>query len=141
MKSSGTFPIGTVAERFGIATSVLRHWDAEGLLVPAARISGRRRYSEGDVYRAAAILQLKDAGCSLAEIRLILGVRSPSRRRALLERKRAELIRRIAQAEAASGMIAEVLQCEARDPIACQYFQAWLQPLTEGGGSRRMRRP
>jgi MerR family copper efflux transcriptional regulator len=47
--------IGEVAARFGLPTHVLRHWEAEGLLTPA-RAGGRRRYTDADLYRVAAIV-------------------------------------------------------------------------------------
>jgi DNA-binding transcriptional MerR regulator len=39
------FGIGELAGRFGLATHVLRHWEAAGLLIPAARVGGRRQYT------------------------------------------------------------------------------------------------
>ncbi|WP_236700641.1 helix-turn-helix domain-containing protein [Allosalinactinospora lopnorensis] len=45
MKSTGTeYSIGEIAGRFGLATHVLRHWEAAGVLRPARRVNGRRRY-------------------------------------------------------------------------------------------------
>ena len=41
--------IGELAARFGLATHVLRHWEAMGLLTPAARVNGRRRYRQEHV--------------------------------------------------------------------------------------------
>ncbi len=52
MKSSG-WAIGEIAERFGIATSVLRHWEDVGLLRPSRDSAGRRRYDLDDVTRVA----------------------------------------------------------------------------------------
>ncbi|WP_340688600.1 MerR family DNA-binding transcriptional regulator [Amycolatopsis coloradensis] len=42
MKSS-TLSVGEVAERFGLATHVLRHWESVGLLKPA-RAAGSRSF-------------------------------------------------------------------------------------------------
>lgn len=53
--------IGEVAARFGLPTHVLRHWEAEGLLTPA-RAGDRRRYTDADLYRVAAILISKGGG-------------------------------------------------------------------------------
>jgi MerR family transcriptional regulator, copper efflux regulator len=47
-----------VAERFGLATHVLRHWESEGLL-PPVRDGDRRRYTDADQNRVAAILLAK----------------------------------------------------------------------------------
>ena len=57
MKSSRdrTWSVGDVAERFGLPTNVLRHWESVGLLEPARDTAGRRRYVRDDIARVAAI--------------------------------------------------------------------------------------
>ncbi|MGN9842638.1 MerR family transcriptional regulator [Nonomuraea sp. H19] len=65
MKSNTTRSIGDIAERFGLATHVLRHRETMGLLSPA-RIGGdRRRYGPDDLYRVAMVLRAKEAGFSV----------------------------------------------------------------------------
>ena len=61
--------IGELAERFGLETHVLRHWEAEGLLDPERDSGGRRRYRESDAYRVAPIVASKAAGMRLDQIR------------------------------------------------------------------------
>jgi DNA-binding transcriptional MerR regulator len=80
--------IGEVAERAGVATSALRYYDELGLLPPAARVSGRRRYTEDAVARVGAILLLSDVGFTLAEVGTILASRreSPTAWHALADR-------------------------------------------------------
>src|SRR5262249_30579296 len=56
MKSSGELTIGELANRFGLATHVLRHWESMGLLVPGRDRGGQRRYGDGDLARVALIL-------------------------------------------------------------------------------------
>jgi DNA-binding transcriptional MerR regulator len=58
----GSTGIGAVSERFGLATHVLRHWEAMGLLTPARDAAGRRRYKTADLTRVAVILRAKEAG-------------------------------------------------------------------------------
>ena len=81
MKSSGevSWSVGEVAERFGMPTHVLRHWESEGLLEPDRDHGGRRRYDRDDVTRVAAIRRQKDAGMSLEQIRVLLDADAPRR--------------------------------------------------------------
>lgn len=60
--------IGELARRSGIAASALRYYEALGILPPAPRVSGRRRYDERAVRTVAAIRAAQDAGFSLHEI-------------------------------------------------------------------------
>ena len=57
----GMKSIGEVAARFGLPTHVLRYWEAEGLLTPA-RACDRRRYTDADLHRVAAIGDLEGGG-------------------------------------------------------------------------------
>ncbi|MEU6308562.1 MerR family transcriptional regulator [Streptomyces chartreusis] len=66
---TGTLSIGALAARFGLATHVLRHWEAMGLLHPGRDAGGRRRYGPDDLTRVATILVLKEAGLGLTTIR------------------------------------------------------------------------
>lgn len=126
MKSSAMMSIGEIAARFGLATHVLRHWEAMGLLAPT-RIGGdRRRYGTGDLYRVAAILRAKEAGFSLDDVREMIVTSDPAERRAVLARRRAELARRIAEARASLKLIDCALDCEHEDLPGCPHFQAML---------------
>ena len=61
--------IGELAHRAGLATSAIRYYERVGLLPPAARVSGQRRYGEDAVARLAFIGAAQHAGFTLAEIR------------------------------------------------------------------------
>jgi len=52
--------IGELAERSGVATTALRYDDALGLVRPATRPSGRRRYAESAVAEVGAILFFRE---------------------------------------------------------------------------------
>lgn len=54
--------IGDLAWRFGLATHVPRHWEYMGILSPAERVGGRRRYRKEHVDRVAVILRAQEAG-------------------------------------------------------------------------------
>ena len=127
MKSSGATSASTIGEaaaRYGLAPSVLRHWDDAGALRPSFRTGGQRRYSADDVYKIGVVLFCKEAGLSLAEIGQLLSTRRPRSRRGMLRRKEAELDARIAGATAARRMVREVMWCSAPDPLACPRFRA-----------------
>jgi len=112
--------IGEVAARFGLPAHVLRYWEAEGLLAPA-RAGTRRRYTDADLRRVAAILVAKEAGFELADIRSMLTDRSAAGRAAMAARQRDRLQARIARAQAAL----ELLQgdCPHDDLMTCPHFQ------------------
>jgi MerR family transcriptional regulator, copper efflux regulator len=124
MKSSvqAELTIGELAAHFGLATHVLRHWEAVGLLQPARRVNGRRRYTREHVTRVAVILHGKEAGFSLDDLRELLAA-DPDGRRTVLLRHRAELERRIAQAQASKRLIDHALSCEAEDLMRCPSVQ------------------
>jgi DNA-binding transcriptional MerR regulator len=126
MKSSPGITIGELAERFGLAAHVLRHWESVGLLAPARVTAGRRRYRPDDLYRVAVILRAKQAGFSLPDIRVMMTTSDAARRKAILRRQRDAVVERIAQAQAALGLIEGALACDHDDVAACPRFQALL---------------
>jgi MerR family transcriptional regulator, copper efflux regulator len=131
--------IGEVAARFGLPTHVLRHWEAQGLLTPA-RAGDRRRYTDADLHRVAAILISKEAGFGLADIRTILAARSAPARHEVIARHRERLLTRIARAQAALDML-EGGPCPHHDIMTCPHFQGLLadrlQPSSVTGLDRR----
>ncbi|AIG80465.1 Putative MerR family transcriptional regulator [Amycolatopsis japonica] len=125
MKSStADLSIGEVAQRFGLATHVLRHWESMGLLSPARATASRRRYGSDDIYRVAVILRAKEAGFGLEDIRELFDARDPATRTGLLRRHRTELAARIAAAQASLELIDCALDCDHEDIVSCPHFQA-----------------
>ncbi|SCF19107.1 DNA-binding transcriptional regulator, MerR family [Micromonospora viridifaciens] len=111
MKSSRGLTIGELADRFGLATHVLRHWEGMGLLAPERDGGGQRRYGETDLARVALILMGKEAGFGLRELRTLLGTDNPMDHPELLRRHVAGLEDRIARATAAKELIEHALAC------------------------------
>jgi MerR family copper efflux transcriptional regulator len=103
--------IGEVARRFGLATHVLRHWEAVGLLVPGRDSTGQRRYTDADLTRVALILLAKRAGFGLRDIHALLETGNPMDRPEILKRHVADLTDRIARATAAKELIEHALAC------------------------------
>ena len=117
--------IGEVAAQFGLPTHVLRHGRAEGLMAPV-RAGDRRRCTDADQYRVAAILISKEAGFGLAEIRTMLAAPSASARHEVMARHRERLLARIARARAALDMLEGGLECPHDDIMTCSHFQGLL---------------
>lgn len=115
--------IGQLAQRFGLATHVLRHWEAMGLLIPETRVNGRRRYTEEHAVRIAMILHAKSAGLSLGQVRDVLDAPDRAARKDLLSDHHADLERRIRAIQQSKQMIEHVLQCDAEDITQCPRFQ------------------
>ena len=116
--------IGEIAARFGLATHVLRHWESVGLLAPSRAVAGRRRYGPDHLYRIAVILRAKEAGFGLDDIRDMIAAPSPAQRIEVLRRHRADLARRIAQAQASLDLIDCALTCDHDDFTSCPHFRA-----------------
>src|SRR3977135_402200 len=88
--------ISEIARQVGLQASAIRYYERIGLLPPAERLSGQRRYDPTVLYRLAIIQRARQLGFTLTEIRhLFFGFRNiarPSERwRTLSKRKLAEL--------------------------------------------------
>lgn len=88
--------ISEVAQQVGLRASAIRYYEQIGLLPPAQRISGQRRYDSTALYRLAIIQRARQLGFTLDEIRhLFFGFRKVARAserwQALNQKKLAEL--------------------------------------------------
>ena len=91
--------IGAFALHGGVSVRMLRHYDALGLLTPAAvdRFTGYRRYEPGQLARLNRLVTLKDLGFTLEQIGPILDSDvSGSELRAMLLMRRAQIEQQIA---------------------------------------------
>ncbi len=64
--------IGEVAVMVGVQPSTLRYYESIGLLPPAKRASGQRRYTNSILPLLAVIQMAKEANFSLPEIQTLL---------------------------------------------------------------------
>ncbi|MGW0708192.1 MerR family transcriptional regulator [Streptomyces sp. NPDC002643] len=119
----GTSSIGALAARFGLATHVLRHWEAMGLLHPGRDAGGRRRYGADDLTRVATILLLKEAGLGLTAIRSLSATADRATRHEILRPTAEELRSRIAAAQASLELIEGGLNCEHEDVLQCPNYR------------------
>jgi MerR family transcriptional regulator, copper efflux regulator len=143
MKSSpvGELTIGQLADHFGLATHVLRHWESVGLLHPVRRVNGRRRYTEDDLTRVAIIVHGRQVGFSLDELRVMLTADEAATRREVLRRHRDELERRIAQAQASKAVVDHALACTHDDFMSCPNFRQLVHAQAGCGGPAGARPP
>ncbi|MGH9033984.1 MAG: MerR family transcriptional regulator [Acidimicrobiia bacterium] len=132
--SDDLLTIGDLAEHTGVATSALRYYEELGLLRPASRVSGRRRYDRAAIDAVGGILFLRDVGFTLREIGAIGAARSKSPKawHELARRKLDELDARIAEATAARVAVEHALDCPADDIIECPNFQAVVRRRAAG---------
>lgn len=72
MRTDDLLPIGDVARRSGFATSAVRFYEREGLVVGERTAGGQRRYPRSVLRRLAFIRAAANVGLSLAEIRAAL---------------------------------------------------------------------
>jgi MerR family redox-sensitive transcriptional activator SoxR len=72
--------ISDVARQVGVQPSAIRYYEQIGLLPPAQRMSGQRRYDTTALYRLAIIQRARQLGFTLEEIRqLFFGFRNTTR--------------------------------------------------------------
>lgn len=133
MKSSDELDlaIGEVAERFGLETHVLRHWEDVGLLAPARDGAGRRRYGRADVVRIAVVIRSKAAGMSLEQVAVLLDAEAPDRH-GVLQRHIDDLDRRMEEMRRSREMTEHALECRAHDIATCPHFRSRVQDLVDG---------
>jgi DNA-binding transcriptional MerR regulator len=101
--------IGPLAHQLGLQPATLRRWERDGLLQPRRDHQGHRVYVAGDVRDAHLIGQLRRAGHSIADIRLLLDelrdTRDPAQvTRALADRRQALNARSRAMLSAAAAL-------------------------------------
>lgn len=114
--SDQALTIGDVAKETGLPPSTLRYYESAGILPPAGREKGRRRYSADVFKRLAAIRVAREAGFTIAEVRTLLGdVREDmpvsDRWREMARRKLAEVDALIARAHGMKRLLEEGLAC------------------------------
>ncbi|MEJ3654537.1 MerR family transcriptional regulator [Actinomycetes bacterium KLBMP 9759] len=124
--------IGELAARTGVATTALRYYDELGLVRPAARASGRRRYAESAVAEVDTILFFREVGFSLAEIGSLLTGELRRSRQAVITRKLAELDEQQHRIDVARTALEHGLKCPADDPVQCPRFWTIIEGRRRG---------
>jgi MerR family redox-sensitive transcriptional activator SoxR len=127
--TEATLSIGQVAERAGVSVSAIRYYERNGLLPEPERESGQRRYAADAIQRLGTIGVAKQAGFSLAEVRMLLdsidaGAPAHEQLQALAERKLPEVDALIERAEAMRDWLAAATACGCESLDACVLFEA-----------------
>ena len=73
--SAPFYTIGQVVRILGIQPAALRRLDELNIVRPVRSDGGQRRYSRHEVERLREVLQLTDAGITLAGVREVLALR------------------------------------------------------------------
>jgi MerR family redox-sensitive transcriptional activator SoxR len=108
--------IGALAAQADIAPSAIRYYEKVGLLAPAERIGGQRRYSSAALDRGVVIRFAGEMDFTLAEIKLFLnGFREntpvSTRWRKLTTRKINELQQRLAFTRRLLNLLERLQHC------------------------------
>jgi DNA-binding transcriptional MerR regulator len=123
--------IGELSERTGVPATTLRYYDELGLVRPAARAAGRRRYAASAVRDVGLIVLFREIGFSLAEIeRFIAGERQG--RREMIDHKLAELAEQQHRIEVARIALEHGRQCPAGEPMRCSRFWSIIEGRLRG---------
>jgi DNA-binding transcriptional MerR regulator len=126
-----TLAIGELSERTGVPTSALRYYDELGLVRPATRVAGRRRYAASAVREVAVVLFFREIGFSLAEIgRLLADERQDLPE--LIDHKLAELAERQHRIEVARAALEHGRRCPASEPMKCPRFWSIIEGRQRG---------
>ena len=124
--------IGELARRTGVASTALRYYDELGLVRPAVRASGRRRYSDSAVAEVGVVLFLREVGFSLAEIGSLIGGGDRRGWKIVVERKLQELADQQHRVEAARAALEHVRRCPAGEPTQCPRFWSIIEGQLQG---------
>jgi MerR family transcriptional regulator, redox-sensitive transcriptional activator SoxR len=124
--------ISQVARQIRLRPSAIRYYERIGLLPPAERLSGQRRYDPTVLYRLAIIQRARQLGFTLTEIRhLFFGfrdiTRASERWRTLSQRKLAELDHLMDGIKAVRGVLKKLMvkcRCDTLDQCGKRIFQS-----------------
>ena len=123
--------IGELSDRTGVPATTLRYYDELGLVPPATRTAGRRRYAATAVKDVGVILFFREIGFSLAEIeRFVAGGRQGQRE--LIDHKLAELTEQRHRIEVARTALEHGLKCPASEPMKCSRFWSIIEGRLHG---------
>ena len=116
--------IGELSHRTGLAASTIRYYEELGLMPPARRVSGQRRYDESIIELVGMILLWRDVGFSLGETKALMASRSraPHGWRDMARQKIVDLEEQITSARLARTALEHALRCRHEDISTCPNF-------------------
>ncbi|MEU9833988.1 MerR family transcriptional regulator [Streptosporangium sp. NPDC048047] len=125
VRAGDAMSVSELAAALGVRASTLRHWDAEGLVVPdrdRGRDRGARRYTPAQVRDARIVHQLRAAGHRIAPLRALMPrLREPGGRQdvtaALDARDAAVTARSRALLDGAAALVTLLTPAAAPSPL------------------------
>jgi len=116
--------ISDVASVFGLRTSAIRYYEQIGILPPAMRKNGQRRYDKSALFRLAVVQRARETGFTLEEIRELFfgfpaGTPPPKRWHQLSQRKIAELRDRMKRLQLMETLLKRVEDCRCHALDEC----------------------
>jgi MerR family redox-sensitive transcriptional activator SoxR len=116
--------ITAIARRARVSPSALRYYEKIGILPPAQRVGGRRRYDLSTLKQLQFITYTKQAGCSLRQIQALqegaARGKAPARLwRDLAVEKAAELDQILFRVHQAQRRLATLARCRCRNLAEC----------------------
>jgi MerR family redox-sensitive transcriptional activator SoxR len=142
----GELTIGEVASRSGVATSALRFYEEQGLIVSRRTAGNQRRYERPVLRRIAVIQAGRAAGIPLEQIRATLATlpahRTPTRRdwQKLSRGWREDIDQRIATLEALRDRLTTCIGCGCLSIDACELLNPGDEAAEVGSGAHYLRR-
>ncbi len=121
---AGHLAISDVARVFGLRTSAIRYYEQIGILPPAMRKNGQRRYDRSALFRLAVVQRARETGFTLEEIRELFfgfpaGTPPPKRWHQLSQRKIAELRERMKRLQLMETLLKRVKDCRCHALDEC----------------------
>jgi|SRR5579871_719644 len=140
--------ISQVARQIRLRPSAIRYYERIGLLPPAPRQSGQRRYDSRVLYRLAIIQRARQLGFTLAEIRyLFFGFRDVTRAserwRTLSQQKLAELDQLMEGMKTVRGLLKRLMtkcRCDTLDQCGKGIFRSMSSDVPAVSRARSARR-
>ncbi len=132
--------ISEVARQVGVQPSAIRYYEKIGLLPPARRVSGQRRYDSTMLYRLAVVQRARQLGFTLDEIRQLFfdvrnATRASERWRQLSRKKMAELDDLIEGIESVRRLLGKMMQncrCETLEQCGKEIFRSGCLDVAAG---------
>lgn len=124
--------IGELAERTGVARTALRYYDELGLVRPAVRASGRRRYAESAIKDVGVICFLRQVGFSLSEVGACLNAGDRRRRSQIVALKVTQLAEQQHRLKVARTALEHGQRCPADEPTQCPRFWSIIEGQRSG---------
>jgi MerR family redox-sensitive transcriptional activator SoxR len=126
------FTIGEIAGQVGVATSTIRYYESIGLLPPAQRVNGRRRYDGAIVQKLGVIRLAQEAGFTIAEIHALLHdfpVNTPPSERwqTLATQKIVEMDALLTRVQAMKALLEQTLTCNCERLEDCASVEPTVQ--------------